>query len=200
MNRPTSGTLRWAILSAAAAALLVFGLAQLVYAPNVHCAPAPAEVAERPAPGFPTTTPIRCAENANGEVERLFDGTEVEHWFVPSNGITWHVVTAGERGHHAVVLLHGFPESWFAWHRQIAELAATHYVVAPDIIPFGQSDKRLDLDYRYRSIAVQLLNLLDEIGVSAFSLVTHDRGSVVGDHLAAIAAGDDRVRRYVRLQ
>ena len=47
----------------------------------------------------------------------------------------------------------------------------------------GQSDKRLDLDYRYSAIATSLAKLLDTIGVDHFNLAGHDRGSVISDHL-----------------
>ena len=100
-----------------------------------------------------------------------------------------------------MVFLHGFPESWWAFHHQIEALALAGYpVIAIDVIPYGQSDKRTDLDYRYPAIATGVLALLDRIGVDHFDLVAHDRGSVVGDHLIAQSGAAGRVDRYVRMQ
>jgi pimeloyl-ACP methyl ester carboxylesterase len=48
----------------------------------------------------------------------------VEHHTAQVNGIRMHYALAGDGP--PVVLLHGFPETWFAWHKQIPELAQ-HY-------------------------------------------------------------------------
>ncbi|WP_245556938.1 alpha/beta fold hydrolase [Jongsikchunia kroppenstedtii] len=55
------------------------------------------------------------------------------------NGIEMHYVTQGEGP--LVVLLHGFPHTWFSWRHQIGALAAAGYrVVAPDLRGMGQTD------------------------------------------------------------
>jgi pimeloyl-ACP methyl ester carboxylesterase len=147
---------------------------------------------------YPKAEAPRCAVNRHGEIERL--QIEVVHWFVRANGIVWHLVTAGEPDREAVLLLHGFPESWYAWRYQIAALGDRFFVIAPDIVPYGQSDKRSDLDYRYEAIARGIASLAEALGVRAFNLVGHDRGSVIGDHLAAMDPSRVRVLRYVRMQ
>jgi pimeloyl-ACP methyl ester carboxylesterase len=62
---------------------------------------------------------------------------------------------------------------------------------------YGQSDKRTG-DYRQQGVADQLRALLDEIGISEFSLITHDRGTPPGDHL--VSALGNRVTGYARGQ
>jgi pimeloyl-ACP methyl ester carboxylesterase len=193
-----------------------------VYAPNPHCGeqrsflPAPGAIVEGAASRYPPATPPPCARNRHGEQEPL-GGAVATHWFVAAGGVTWHFVTAGDdrppppatgpalapaSGERLpVVLLHGFPESWWAFHHQIEALAAAgRPAIAIDLIPYGQSDKRIDLDYRYPAIAAGVLALLDRIGVDRFALVAHDRGSVVGDHLIALPGAAGRVERYVRMQ
>ena len=81
------------------------------------------------------------------------------------------------------------------WHRQMTALAATHRVIAPDLKGYGQSDKRTG-DYRQEGVAEQLLAMLDALGLDRFNLVTHDRGTVIADYLAANHR--ERVLRYIR--
>lgn len=72
-----------------------------------------------------------------------------------------HYVTAGE-GERVVVLLHGFPQTWWQWHRVIPDLAAAgFYVVAPDYRGAGQS-WRPQAGYDKRTMAGDLHVLLRE--------------------------------------
>lgn len=140
------------------------------------------------------------AANQHGEIEILHGGVEAIHWFVEASGIRWHVVTAGDPSKECVVLLHGLPESWYAWHRQIAALAEQYYVIAPDTKGYGQTDKGLELDYRHETMAQELADLIDKLGVERFNLAGHDRGTVLADHLLAVQSMKGRVLRYVRMQ
>jgi pimeloyl-ACP methyl ester carboxylesterase len=183
----------------------VYGYTRL-HAPDAHCGadrtflPGPGPLVAAAATRHPPAVPPPCARNRHGEQETLGEvvGT---HWFVDAARITWHFVTAGDDGGRPVVLLHGFPESWWAFHHQIEALALAGYrAVAIDVIPYGQSDKRTELDYRYAAIAAGILALLDRIGIERFDLVAHDRGSVIADHLVARPGAASRVGRYVRMQ
>lgn len=149
---------------------------------------------------YPAGPRISVAANRHGEVEVLPGGVEAVHWFVEASGVSWHLVTAGNPKHECVVLLHGLPESWYAWHRQIAALSEKYYVVAPDTKGYGQTDKRLELDYRHETMAQELADLIDTLGIGEFNLGGHDRGSVLGDHLLAVQSMKGRVLRYVRMQ
>ncbi|MEI2766438.1 MAG: alpha/beta hydrolase [Dermatophilaceae bacterium] len=63
-----------------------------------------------------------------------------EHRFVAANGARFHVAVAGEGP--LVLLLHGFPQFWYAWHHQLPALAEAGYqAVAVDLRGFGASDK-----------------------------------------------------------
>jgi len=63
---------------------------------------------------------------------------DVTHHQVAVNGTTLHYVSAGSTG-SPILLVHGFPESWWAFHRLIPLLAATHRVFAVDLRGFGDS-------------------------------------------------------------
>lgn len=127
----------------------------------------------------------------------LIGSTTVTHRFVDTPGdsasVRWHYVEAGHG--ETVVFLHGIPESWFMWHRQIDALATTHRVIAVDLKGYGQSEKGTG-DYRQQGVADQLGAMLDHIGVDRFHLVAHDRGSVIGDYLGADQPS--RILSYIR--
>ena len=63
---------------------------------------------------------------------------ELRHHHVPLNGTELHHVSAGDSG-SPVLLVHGFPETWWAFHRLLPLLAEHHRVIAVDLRGFGQS-------------------------------------------------------------
>ena len=125
---------------------------------------------------------------------------EATHWYADADGIIWHFVTAGDPSNEPFVMVHGFPESWYSFHNQMRDLSDQFYCIAVDTLGNGQSDKRLDLDYRYSAIAASLAKMLDTIGIDRFNLGGHDRGSVISDHLLNVEGMESRVLRYVRMQ
>ncbi len=147
------------------------------------------------------TTTASNVRHADGEEETLWTGASVTHRFVEAHGLRWHAATSGDpRNPDVVVFLHGFPETWFAWHHQMAALADRFYCVALDTKGYGQSDTRLDTDYDYAAQARELPAVFDALGLDRFFLVAHDRGVVISDHLCSVDGMADRIRRYVRMQ
>ena len=68
---------------------------------------------------------------------------------IESNGIRLRVALAGEGS--LIVLVHGWPESWFSWRHQIPALVSAGYrVAAPDVRGYGGSDKPEAIEVRYR--------------------------------------------------
>lgn len=143
-------------------------------------------------------TPVRT--NQDGDVEHL-GGVTAVHRFVDAPGdsetVTWHFVECGSRSDPTVVFLHGLPDSWWQWHYALEGLSQRYHCLAIDLKGYGQSDKRSG-DYRQAGVAEQLGALLDELGIGELTLISHDRGSPVGDHL--VAAMGERVRGYGRGQ
>ena len=123
--------------------------------------------------------------DADGSTEVL-DGVTFTHHIVEAPGdhetITWHYVEAGEG--EPVVFLHGIPDSWFQWHHQMADLAGEYRCIAVDLKGYGQSGKERG-DYRHAGVAAQMYTMLEQIGLDQFNLITHDRGTVQGDYIAA---------------
>ncbi|RMG96024.1 MAG: alpha/beta fold hydrolase, partial [Deltaproteobacteria bacterium] len=101
------------------------------------------------------------------------------HGFVSAGDVRLHYVTAGEGP--LVVLLHGFPEFWYAWRHQIGPLADAGYkVVVPDLRGYGSSDKPTSVDaYAPDRLVADVRALVDAFGGRAAAVVGHDWGGVV---------------------
>lgn len=100
---------------------------------------------------------------------------------VKTAGITLHCATAGQRNGLPVILLHGFPEAWFCWEKQIEALAAAGcFVVAPDQRGYNLSDKPAGIDqYVMARLVRDILDLADSLGIERFNLAGHDWGAAV---------------------
>jgi len=105
-------------------------------------------------------------------------GTALTHHFLAVHGVELHYVEAG-RG-PLVVLLHGFPEFWYSWRRQIPALVDAGFrVVAPDLPGYNESSKPPDIaDYRLAAIAADIAALIEHLGAPCV-LVGHDWGASV---------------------
>lgn len=92
-----------------------------------------------------------------------------------------HVVYAGPENGPLVILLHGFPEFWYAWRKQIDALAAQGYrVLAPDQRGYNLSDKPAQVAaYGLDALAGDVLDLIKAEGREKASLVGHDWGAAV---------------------
>jgi pimeloyl-ACP methyl ester carboxylesterase len=118
----------------------------------------------------------------------------VTHREVRVNGVRLHVAEAGEGP--AVVLLHGWPQHWWAWRKVIPALAVDHRVISPDLRGFGWSDAPPG-DYDKESLAADILALLEQLDLGSVELIGHDWGGFVG-FLVCLRA-PDRVRHYLAL-
>ncbi|KAA2236862.1 alpha/beta fold hydrolase [Salinarimonas soli] len=98
-----------------------------------------------------------------------------------TNGITLHAVEAGPRDGPLVILLHGFPEFWWGWRRQIEPLAAAGlHVLAPDGRGYDLSDKPRGVGaYDLDTLAADVIGLADALGRRKVALVGHDWGGLV---------------------
>jgi Predicted hydrolases or acyltransferases (alpha/beta hydrolase superfamily) len=106
---------------------------------------------------------------------------DVSHHTARLNGIQQHYVTAGQGP--TVYLLHGFPETWFGWRKQIPVLAEKYTVVAPDLRGYGASEKPA-AGYDKRTMAHDVIALMNHLGHERIAFVGHDRGARVGTRFA----------------
>jgi pimeloyl-ACP methyl ester carboxylesterase len=102
----------------------------------------------------------------------------VNHEFVEANGIRFHCVTAGDGP--LALLLHGFPQFWYAWRHQIPALASRFKVVAPDLRGYNDTAKPPHVaDYRTGVLAADVAGLVRAFGYEKAHLVGHDWGGGV---------------------
>ena len=114
--------------------------------------------------------------------------TELTYKRVQTNGIHLHVVNAGPEDGPMVLFLHGFPEFWRGWLKQITPLANAGYrVTVPDQRGYNLSDKPKDVTAYHIDILTQdILGLIHDTGRESAIVVGHDWGAVVAWHLATI--------------
>jgi pimeloyl-ACP methyl ester carboxylesterase len=122
-----------------------------------------------------------------------------EHVELTTNGVRLHAVAAGPKGGPLVIMLHGFPEFWYGWRRQIGSLAAAGYrVLALDQRGYNLSDKpRGRRMYTVDILADDVLGLATALGRETFTVVGHDWGGVLAWHL--VSRRPDRIERAVVL-
>jgi pimeloyl-ACP methyl ester carboxylesterase len=108
----------------------------------------------------------------------------ITHRRVQTNGITMHIAEAGNG--HVVVLLHGFPELWYAWRHQLPALArAGYYAVAPDLRGYGETDVPNAIEsYSTITMAEDIRGLLDALNAEKAVIIGHD----IGAHVAWLLA------------
>ena len=112
-------------------------------------------------------------------METAINGTR--HVTIRANGIRQHYLDAGSGP--PVVPLHGFPKISYAWRYQFPVLARRFRVIAPDLRGYGETDKPAS-GYEKRTMAMDLVALLDQLGLTRIALVGHDRGARVATRFA----------------
>lgn len=125
------------------------------------------------------------------------DRTEITHRYVTVNGVKLHVAEAGPEDGEPVILLHGFPEMWYGWRKQIPVLARAGYrVMAPDQRGYNRSEKPRSVSaYDLDTLAADVAALATEITGTegeTVHLVGHDWGAAVAWHVAGLYP--DRLR------
>jgi len=116
---------------------------------------------------------------------------------VQVNGIELNVAVEGAGPD--VLLVHGFPDDHTVWRNQIPVLVAAGYrVIAPDTRGCGESAMpSRTADYAIDRLVLDLVGVLDALGVRKVRLVAHDWGALQGWHLAM--RHPERVERYIAL-
>ena len=129
----------------------------------------------------------------------VLDGVKLVHTVRRAGHLQLHCVEAGPQHGPLTLLLHGFPECWWGWRRQIAPLArAGLRVVVPDQRGYGTSEKPPGVNaYRLNVLASDVTALADALGQRRFRLAGHDWGGVVAWRVATRFA--DRVERLAIL-
>lgn len=117
-----------------------------------------------------------------------FEDFETRHFEVNGARIHARVSRGAQGGRPALLLLHGFPQSHVMWHRVARLLQQDYYLVLPDLRGYGDSSKAPGLpdhsNYSKRTLAQDMVHVMDTLGVERFFLCGHDRGGRVAHRLA----------------
>src|SRR4051794_22958393 len=98
------------------------------------------------------------------------------------NGVKLHYVEGG-RG-RTVVLIPGWPQTWYAWRKVMPDLAKNYRVVAVDVRGMGDSS-RPESGYDTQTVAGDVSALMSKLGISRYSIIGHDVGMWIAYPLAA---------------
>jgi pimeloyl-ACP methyl ester carboxylesterase len=95
--------------------------------------------------------------------------TNINNRRVATNGIYLNIAEQqpAKANGQLIVLLHGFPESWYSWRHQFAPLAAAGYhVIAPDMRGYGDSDRPQDIQsYNQVEVTRDIIGLIEALGL-----------------------------------
>ena len=125
-------------------------------------------------------------------------GSAIRHGYAQVGDVRLHYAESGG-GDRLVILLHGFPECWYSWRKQLPVLGERFRVVAPDMRGYNLSDKpeRVE-DYRLSRLVDDVTGLIRHFGAREATVVGHDWGAAVA--WAAAQHYPDYVSKVAALQ
>jgi pimeloyl-ACP methyl ester carboxylesterase len=107
----------------------------------------------------------------------------MKHDRIYTNGINLHYVTEGEG--NLMLFLHGFPECWYSWRKQIPEFAKDHHAVALDLRGYNESDKPSESSaYKMSELVADVKGVIEGLGYQRCTLVGHDWGGAIAWNFA----------------
>jgi pimeloyl-ACP methyl ester carboxylesterase len=112
--------------------------------------------------------------------------TGVTYRNIKTNGITMRVAEAGAGP--LVLMVHGWPESWYSWRHQLPALAeAGFHAVAVDVRGYGGSDAPEGIEaYSMRELAADMAGAVEALGASTAVVAGHDWGAPIAYHAALL--------------
>ncbi|MCB8926517.1 MAG: alpha/beta hydrolase [Ardenticatenaceae bacterium] len=121
------------------------------------------------------------------ELNAAHPGLNADCYFIDVGGIILHTLIAGPEDGPLAVLLHGFPEHWVSWRKQVPALAQAGYrVVVPDQRGYNRSSKPWGIrPYRLDALTQDIANLITKLGRETAVIIAHDWGGGVGWQFAA---------------
>jgi pimeloyl-ACP methyl ester carboxylesterase len=103
---------------------------------------------------------------------------ELEHRYADLESCRIHYVARGEG--KPILFLHGFPQFWFLWRRQLEDLGRDHAVYAPDMRGYNLSCRPAEIEaYRMRHLLADTLQLVESLDLAPLTLAGHDWGGIV---------------------
>ena len=120
----------------------------------------------------------------------------VEHHYADAGGLRMHYAEAGDPQAAALLLVHGWPENWWAWRELIGPLAERFHVICPDLRGLGWTEAPRH-GYEKAQLARDVVALMDVLGIERASWIGHDWGAFAGWH--AMTERPERFERFMPL-
>lgn len=130
-----------------------------------------------------TDTAARACSNPVRDLP-LQDLPGFAHRFVDGDGVCVHAVEGGRLDGPTLVLLAGFPQTWWAWRKVMPGLADRYHVIAVDLPGQGNSARPDRSSYDTHTVAATVHAAVEALGTSTYWLAAHDIGAWVGFSLA----------------
>jgi pimeloyl-ACP methyl ester carboxylesterase len=132
---------------------------------------------------------------SSNSIDKYFNNNTLVHQKDLVNNVTLHYVIGGQGD--PIILLHGWPETWYEWRHIIPQLIDNNYtVIAPDMRGLGDSEKP-QTGYDKKTVAEDIYQLIKKLGYDKIYLVSHDLGGPVAYSYAA--AHPENVKKMVIL-
>jgi pimeloyl-ACP methyl ester carboxylesterase len=122
---------------------------------------------------------------------------EFNHQDTVVNGIQWHYVDEGNPDGEVILFLHGLPEGWYSWRYVLPLVDQNYRLIAIDMKGYGRSDLQDD-DYDWHTVAGQIVDLMDSLGVEKYYVVSHDWGTIIGSVM--VSDHPEHILGYVRME
>ncbi|MDH3492110.1 MAG: alpha/beta hydrolase [Acidobacteriota bacterium] len=108
---------------------------------------------------------------------------QVEHHFADNEGVKIHYVTMGEGP--TLIMLHGFPDFWYTWRYQMADLSKDFKVVAVDLRGYNKSDAPKGVqNYAMPLLMKDVIAVIDDLKVEKATLIANDWGGAIAWQVA----------------
>jgi pimeloyl-ACP methyl ester carboxylesterase len=133
-------------------------------------------------------------DERSGTAASLPELAGVRHRYLDLPGLRMHVAEAGDGP--PLLLLHGFPQHWWAWRKVIPALAEHHRVICPDLRGAGWTDAPPD-GYTSEQLVADVVALVDALKLEKVDILAHDWGGSVAYRVCL--AHPERVGRLVAL-
>lgn len=105
-----------------------------------------------------------------------------------SSGHRIHLAEHGPEDGRPVVMIHGFPESWYSWRHQLLALGQAGYrAIAIDVRGYGRSAAPADIEaYAMTALVGDVVAVIDDLGVEAAAVLGHDWGAPIAWNTALL--------------
>lgn len=105
--------------------------------------------------------------------------------YIQLNEVKLHYIEVGN-GEKVIIFLHGWPEFWYSWRKQMAFFAEKGFrVIVPDLRGFNLSEKPKNIsDYAMENVRADIAQLMDKLNIEKANITGHDWGGAVAWHLA----------------